>query len=111
MPYVPNAVDTTQPTEDKFVESAALEFRTLKARVAEVAALVGSGGGGSSGVASFNTRTGAVTLTAADTLTALKAGADANARCNAGKRPIDYVVYKTYLEENADFKVLRAASN
>ncbi|NCC61690.1 MAG: hypothetical protein EOM12_12305 [Verrucomicrobiae bacterium] len=41
----------------------------------------------------------------------LKAGADANARCNAGKRPIDYVVYKTYLEENADFKVLRAASN
>jgi hypothetical protein len=30
MPYVPNASDPTQPTEDKPVESAALEFRTLK---------------------------------------------------------------------------------
>lgn len=30
MPYVPNASDTTQPTEDKSVESAALEFRTVK---------------------------------------------------------------------------------
>lgn len=30
MPYVPNAADATQPTEDKTVESAALEFRTLK---------------------------------------------------------------------------------
>jgi len=28
--YIPNAADPTQPTEDKFVESAALEFRTLK---------------------------------------------------------------------------------
>lgn len=28
--YVPNAADPTQPTEDKFVESAALEFRTIK---------------------------------------------------------------------------------
>ena len=28
--YVPNALDKTQPTEDKFVESAALEFRTVK---------------------------------------------------------------------------------
>lgn len=28
--YVPNAADPTQPTEDKFVNSAALEFRTLK---------------------------------------------------------------------------------
>lgn len=31
--YVPNASDPTQPTEDKFVESAALEFRTLKGSV------------------------------------------------------------------------------
>lgn len=30
MAYVPNASDATQPTEDKTVESAALEFRTLK---------------------------------------------------------------------------------
>lgn len=30
MSYVPNAADPTQPTEDKKVESAALEFRTLK---------------------------------------------------------------------------------
>jgi hypothetical protein len=28
--YVPNAVQTTEPTSDKTVESAALEFRTLK---------------------------------------------------------------------------------
>ena len=33
MPYVPNAADITQPTEDKTVESAALEFRTLKVDV------------------------------------------------------------------------------
>lgn len=32
--YVPNAADVTQPTEDKFVESAALEFRTAKAALA-----------------------------------------------------------------------------
>jgi hypothetical protein len=31
--YVPNATQTTEPTEDKTVESAALEFRTLKTRV------------------------------------------------------------------------------
>lgn len=31
--YVPNASDATQPTEDKFVESAAAEFRTLKAKI------------------------------------------------------------------------------
>lgn len=31
--YIPNASDATQPTEDKTVESAALEFRTLKALV------------------------------------------------------------------------------
>lgn len=31
--YVPNAADSTQPTEDKTVESAALEFRTLKVDV------------------------------------------------------------------------------
>jgi hypothetical protein len=30
MAYVPNASDPTQPTEDKTVESAALEFRTIK---------------------------------------------------------------------------------
>jgi len=30
--YVPNATQTTEPTEDKTVESAALEFRTLKTR-------------------------------------------------------------------------------
>lgn len=43
--YVPNADDATQPTEDKFVESAALEFRTIKSRVinfsAEIVALQG----------------------------------------------------------------------
>jgi hypothetical protein len=33
MAYVPNAADVTQPTEDKNVETAALEFRTLKASV------------------------------------------------------------------------------
>lgn len=34
MPYVPNATDTTQPTADKTVESAAQEFRALKAKAA-----------------------------------------------------------------------------
>lgn len=33
MPYVPNADDLTQPTEDKELVSAAAEFRTLKAKV------------------------------------------------------------------------------
>lgn len=33
MPYVPNATDTSQPTTSQTVESAALEFRTLKIRV------------------------------------------------------------------------------
>jgi hypothetical protein len=28
--YVPNAFDNTEPQEDKYVESAAQEFRTLK---------------------------------------------------------------------------------
>jgi hypothetical protein len=31
--YIPSATNATQPTEDKTVESAALEFRTLKANV------------------------------------------------------------------------------
>ena len=31
--YIPNASNATQPTEEKLIESAALEFRTLKARV------------------------------------------------------------------------------
>lgn len=31
--YVPNATDTTEPVESQTVESAALEFRTLKTRV------------------------------------------------------------------------------
>ncbi len=35
MPYVPNASDPTQPTEDKAVESAALEFRTLKTAITD----------------------------------------------------------------------------
>lgn len=33
MPYTPNPADATQPTEDKSVESAAAEFRALKADV------------------------------------------------------------------------------
>jgi len=33
MAYTPNPVDATQPTEDKFVESAAAEFRALKGHV------------------------------------------------------------------------------
>lgn len=33
MSYVPNAQDTAEPVESRTVESAALEFRTLKARV------------------------------------------------------------------------------
>jgi len=33
MPYVPNATQTTEPVESQTVESAALEFRTLKTRV------------------------------------------------------------------------------
>ena len=31
--YIPNATQTTEPTEDRTVESAALEFRTLKSSV------------------------------------------------------------------------------
>lgn len=46
MAYVPVATDASQPDEDKFVESAALEFRTLKARVnqIEIAAVPNSTG-------------------------------------------------------------------
>jgi hypothetical protein len=33
MPYVPNAVDTTEPLSSQTVESAALEFRTLKTSI------------------------------------------------------------------------------
>jgi len=39
--YVPNASDPTQPTEDKTVESAALEFRTIKGVLADVTAVAG----------------------------------------------------------------------
>jgi len=38
--YVPNATQTTEPVESQTVESAALEFRTLKARVNALAASV-----------------------------------------------------------------------
>jgi hypothetical protein len=38
--YVPNATQTTEPVESQTVESAALEFRTLKTRVNALAALV-----------------------------------------------------------------------
>ena len=34
--YVPNAYDATQPTEDKSVESAALEFRTVKVELVKI---------------------------------------------------------------------------
>lgn len=44
MPYVPNALDATQPTEDKFVQSAAAEFRALKSRVNTIAAAIGTEG-------------------------------------------------------------------
>lgn len=43
MPYTPDPLDTTQPTEDKLVESAAAEFRALKTRIAQVAAAAQSG--------------------------------------------------------------------
>lgn len=36
MSYTPNPYDTTQPTEDKFVVTAAAEFRALKALVASL---------------------------------------------------------------------------
>lgn len=39
--YVPNALDATQPTEDKSVESAALEFRTLKVEVVKINTVYG----------------------------------------------------------------------
>jgi len=35
MAYVPNAADTTEPIESRSVESAALEFRTLKEKVVD----------------------------------------------------------------------------
>lgn len=41
MPYVPNAEDLTQPQTDKFVVSAAAEFRTIKARLAVIAGGIG----------------------------------------------------------------------
>lgn len=43
MPYTPDPLDATQPTEDKLVESAAAEFRALKTRIAQVAAAAQSG--------------------------------------------------------------------
>lgn len=36
MSYVPNATDVTQPMEYQTVESAALEFRTLKAKTGDI---------------------------------------------------------------------------
>lgn len=43
MPYVPNATQTTEPTESQTVESAALEFRTLKASIpVQIAAGMGT---------------------------------------------------------------------
>lgn len=41
MAYVPNPVDVTQPTEDKFAKTAAAEFRALKAYIQSIV----SGGG------------------------------------------------------------------
>lgn len=41
MAYTPDATDVTQPTADKFVESAAAEFRAIKARLASF--FIGSG--------------------------------------------------------------------
>jgi len=38
--YVPNAIDTAEPGESQSVESAALEFRTLKARTNALATTV-----------------------------------------------------------------------
>lgn len=46
MPYVPDAADITQPTTDKFVESAAAEFRALKSRVNSIGAASGTALGG-----------------------------------------------------------------
>lgn len=46
MPYVPDAADATQPTTDKFVESAAAEFRALKSRVNSIGAASGTALGG-----------------------------------------------------------------
>lgn len=43
MPYVPNAEDATQPTEEKFVVTAAEEFRKIKARLNAVAGSLGGG--------------------------------------------------------------------
>lgn len=43
MPYVPNAEDATQPTEEKFVLSAAEEFRKIKTRLNAVAGGLGAG--------------------------------------------------------------------
>ena len=44
MPYTPDPTDASQPTEDKFVETAAPEFRALKARVNALEASIGGGG-------------------------------------------------------------------
>lgn len=48
--YTPNATDVTQPTEDKFVYSAAAEFRALKTEVAAVRTLAGTGTGSAGSV-------------------------------------------------------------
>jgi len=39
--YVPNAFDATQPTEEKSVESAALEFRTVKVELIKIDTVYG----------------------------------------------------------------------
>lgn len=44
MSYVPNATQVTEPTESQTVESAALEFRTLKISIpVQIANAVGTG--------------------------------------------------------------------
>lgn len=42
MAYVPNADDTTQPTDGNFAESAQLEFRTIKVKLNGVVAAAGN---------------------------------------------------------------------
>lgn len=53
MPYTPDPTDATQPTTDKFVESAAEEFRALKVRVNALASTIGGGSGGTGGTSPF----------------------------------------------------------
>ncbi len=48
--YVPNATEVTQPTSDKFVFSAAEEFRTLRAYISTLAGAIGTGSAAVGGV-------------------------------------------------------------